>query len=112
MKTLLIGALALSLMSGASAMAQSGYRHDNRPAQVQNGNGQHRGWGQDRGAGYTWRRGQRMGYNDWASAQRIDYRSHKLRRPPRGYEWRQSNGQYVLGALATGMIISAMVGNR
>jgi Ni/Co efflux regulator RcnB len=66
----------------------------------------HNGWGQDRGAGYHWRRGQRMGYNDWRSAPPVDYRARHLRAPPRGYEWRQVNGQYVLAAAATGLIAS------
>jgi len=50
-----------------------------------------------------------MGYNDWNGAQRVDYRQHHLRQPPEGYEWRESNGQYVLGAIATGVIASAII---
>jgi len=71
--------------------------------------GEHRGWGQDYGGGHHWRRGQRMGYNDWQGAQRVDYRRHHLRRPPQGYEWRESNGQYILGAVATGVILSILL---
>ena len=52
-----------------------------------------------------------MGYNDWNSAPRIDYREHHLRRPPYGYEWRESNGQYVLAAVATGAIMSIILSN-
>ena len=108
MNKLLIGALALSLMAGTAAMAQSGgYGHDDH--QGQPANVQHRGWAQDRGDSYQWKRGQRMGYNDWAHAQPVDYRVNHLRRPPHGYEWRQSNGQYVLGAVATGLIASAII---
>ena len=33
-----------------------------------------------------------MGYNDWSGARVIDYREHRLRQPPRGYEWREANG--------------------
>jgi Ni/Co efflux regulator RcnB len=36
----------------------------------------------------------------------VDYRARHLRAPPRGYEWRQVNGQYVLAAAATGLIAS------
>jgi len=71
----------------------------------------HAGWGQDQGAGHHWNSGERMGYNDWSGAQRIDYRQHHLRHPPRGYEWRESNGQYVLGAVATGVIASMIIDN-
>ena len=49
------------------------------------------GWARDRGDVYRWQRGERMGYNDWNRAERIDYRRHHLRKPPRGYEWRRSN---------------------
>ena len=72
--------------------------------------GQHRGWGQDYGnAGHHWNRGERMGYSDWQDAPRVDYRARHLRRPPYGYEWRESNGQYVLAAVATGLIASIII---
>lgn len=67
------------------------------------------GWAQDRGDAYRWQRGERMGYNDWNRAERIDYRRHHLRKPPRGYEWRRSNDQYVLAAVATGVITSIIL---
>jgi Ni/Co efflux regulator RcnB len=77
-----------------------GERHDN---------GRHRGWGQDYNGGHQWRRGERMGYNDWNGAQHINYREHHLRRPPYGYEWRQANGNYILAAIATGLIASIIM---
>ena len=109
MNKLLIGALALSLVAGSAAVAQPrGYNEAWHGGQ--NDNSPHRGWGQDRGANNQWRRGQRMGYNDWNSARPVgDYRAHNRRRPGRGYEWRESNGQYVLGAVATGLIVSTII---
>jgi Ni/Co efflux regulator RcnB len=53
-----------------------------------------------------------MGYNDWQHATPVDYRAHHLNAPPRGYEWRQSNGQYVLAAVATGAIASIILANH
>ena len=53
-----------------------------------------------------------MGYNDWNGARPVDYRQHRLRRPPRGYEWRESNGRYVMVAIATGLIASIILNNR
>ncbi len=50
-----------------------------------------------------------MGYNDWNNASRLDYRAHHLRHPPRGYEWREVNGRYVLAAVATGVIASIIL---
>ena len=67
------------------------------------------GWGHDQGAGHQWSKGEHMGRNDWQSAQPVDYRAHHLRAPPRGYEWRQSGGQYVLAAVATGAIASIIL---
>ena len=116
MKTIVIGALALSLAAASAASAQPrpyAEAWQNNGAHSDNGdrhdNGLHRGWSKDRGENHRWARGQRMGYNDWRSARQIDYREHHLRAPPRGYEWRESNGQYVLGAVATGLIVSAII---
>ena len=67
------------------------------------------GWGHDQGPGHQWSKGEHMGQNDWNSAQPVDYRAHHLRAPPRGYEWRQSGGQYVLAAVATGAIASIIL---
>jgi Ni/Co efflux regulator RcnB len=102
MKKILIGAIALSLAGASMATAQP---YDNRM------NGPHPGWGQDYGAGHGWRRGERMGYNDWSGAPVVDYRIHRLRHPPRGYEWRESNGRYVMVAIATGVIASIILSN-
>lgn len=55
-----------------------------------------------------WRRGHRMNPEDWNRGERIDYRRHHLRRPRRGYEWRQVDGNYVLAAVATGLISSVI----
>lgn len=134
MKKLMIGATILALLASPVAIAQSGnqrshrgeiVQRDNRSdgdhngAQWRNGrwynedgrsdNGRHRGWSRDRGHGYNWGRGQRMGYNDWRYAQRIDYRRYNLRQPPRGYEWRRNNDRFILGAIATGVIMSVIL---
>jgi Ni/Co efflux regulator RcnB len=38
----------------------------------------------------------------------VDYRSHHLRHPPRGYQWVQADNNYVLVAVATGLIASVI----
>jgi len=108
MNKTLLGAMALSLVGASVATAQPDNRGPDRQHGAQAG-GQHSGWGQDRGSGHKWNRGERMGYNDWSGAQRVDYRRRHLRRPPNGYEWRESNGQYVLAAVATGLIASIIL---
>ncbi len=62
---------------------------------------------------HAWRRGDRVPayYRDrW---QRVDYRHYRhLRAPPRGYHWvRDDRGDYLLVAIATGVILSAILSN-
>jgi Ni/Co efflux regulator RcnB len=109
MKSILISAMALSVALGSVASAQP-YGHDRDHGRDGRGDAhdQHR-WGQDYGGNHHWRRGERIGYNDWQSAHVVDYHQHHLRRPPRGYEWRETNGNYVLAAVATGVIASIIL---
>jgi hypothetical protein len=58
---------------------------------------------------HSYNRGERIERDDWSSTQPVDYRAQHLRPPPRGYEWREVNGQYVLAAVATGLILSIML---
>jgi Ni/Co efflux regulator RcnB len=41
-----------------------------------------------------------------------DWRGHRLAAPPRGYHWVQTGGDYVLAAIATGVIASILLNNR
>jgi Ni/Co efflux regulator RcnB len=56
-----------------------------------------------------WKKGYHMKSEDWHRAQPVDYRQYHLNAPPRGYEWRSVDGNYVLAAVATGVIASAIV---
>jgi Ni/Co efflux regulator RcnB len=40
-----------------------------------------------------------------------NWRAHRLSAPPRGYHWVQVGGDYVLAAVATGIIASVLLGN-
>ena len=40
-----------------------------------------------------------------------DWRGHHLSAPPRGYHWIQNGGDYLLVAIATGVITSMVLGN-
>lgn len=105
MKALILALAASALVAGAAGSADAqNHGYDN--------NSQHAGWASDRGGDHHWRRGERMGYNDWSSAQPVDYRQHHLRHPPRGYEWRESNGRYVMAAVATGVIASMILNDH
>lgn len=68
------------------------HRHDYRPAYK------------------VWARGDRLGY--WGDRYAVvDYRSHHLKAPPRGYHWVQDDrGDFILAAIATGLIASVILG--
>lgn len=56
-----------------------------------------------------WRRGGHIRHEDWDRGREVDWRSRHLRQPPRGYEWREVDGNYVLAAVATGLISSVII---
>lgn len=133
MKRLAITAIALSLLAGTAANAVP-QRHDDR------GNGRyeqnryddrrddrrdHRADRRDDRRDYRAdRRDDRREYRRWARGQRLDaryrgngyyvsdYHRHGLRAPPRGYRWQRVNDQYVMAAIATGLIASVIIANR
>jgi Ni/Co efflux regulator RcnB len=55
-----------------------------------------------------WKKGAKMRDEDWQRGEHVDYRERHLRAPPHGYEWRQVDGNYVLAAVATGVIASVV----
>ena len=56
-----------------------------------------------------WHKGARINHDDWNRGQQVDWHSHHLQSPPRGYEWRQVDGNYVLAAAATGIIAATII---
>lgn len=73
------------------------------------------GWGEERrwnGAGpdHSFRRGDRLPER-YRNHQYVvnNYREHHLRPPPRGYHWVQTGGDYVLAAIATGVIADLII---
>ncbi|HWM60639.1 MAG TPA: RcnB family protein [Rhizomicrobium sp.] len=122
MKRLLIATTALTLLlapiSAAFAQDRDNNRHDDnrggnsmmmqgrdngRQDNYRGNNGQHRGW----------YKGGRIERNDWDRGQRVnDYRRYHLQRPPRGYEWRRVDNNYILAAAATGLIAGLVLANH
>lgn len=109
--------------SGAAAIAQDrgpgrGPDRDDdrgRPGQMQKEKPAPRGpqhGPQDRGAGpdHNFRKGGRLP-SEYRSKQYVvnDWRSHRLSAPPRGYQWVQTGGDYVLVAVATGLIAQILL---
>ncbi|HBF50550.1 MAG TPA: hypothetical protein DDX04_09515 [Massilia sp.] len=67
-----------------------------------------------RGAGprHDLYRGNRLPANYHHKQYVVDnWRSHRLSAPPRGYHWVQVGNDYVLAAIATGIIASVLLGN-
>ena len=91
--TLVAGGLAF----GSAASAAPDHRNDRH-------NESHR-------SHTDWHKGGKIQRADWNRGHRVDYRSHHLRQPPRGYEWREVDGNYVLAAAATGLIASIILSN-
>jgi Ni/Co efflux regulator RcnB len=105
MKRTLMAALAVVMtVTAPAAFAQPGRDHD-------------RDHDRDRGRGdfhrhAEWKRGYHMRHEDWSRGRAIDWRARHLRAPPRGYEWREVDGNYVLAAAATGIIASIIANSR
>jgi Ni/Co efflux regulator RcnB len=59
---------------------------------------------------HNWRRGGRIP-DEYRSRQYVvnDWHRHGLRQPPRGYEWVQVGGDYVLVAIASGIIAQLLL---
>jgi Ni/Co efflux regulator RcnB len=55
-----------------------------------------------------WKKGSKIRDEDWKRGEHIDYKERHLRAPPSGYEWREVDGNYVLAAIATGVIASVV----
>jgi len=55
-----------------------------------------------------WKKGAKIRDEDWKRGEHVDYKERHLRAPPRGYEWREVDGNYVLAAVATGVIASVV----
>jgi Ni/Co efflux regulator RcnB len=66
--------------------------------------------GRGAGPGHNFYRGDRL---PWEYRQRTyvveDWRGHHLSAPPRGYHWVQAGGDYVLVAIATGVILQLLL---
>lgn len=100
-----VASLVLFAISAAplAASAQRNDRRDNRRDDYRDAHHQH----------YVrhneWRRGYHMRPEEWNRGERVDdWRAYHLSAPPRGYEWREVDGNYVLAAAATGIVASVI----
>jgi len=127
MKRLIITTLAATLLAGTAlsgtAMA-AGQRYDDhdrgRYDQRRDDRHDRRDYGHSRREAAH----ERRDYRRWERGQRLDaryrdnryyvsdWRRHGLRAPPRGYRWQRVDDNYILAAVATGLIASVIIANH
>lgn len=85
-KTFALAILSASLSGGVAALAQ-----DHPDSRDNHSYVEHR----------EWKRGAAIKHEDWDRGDKVDYHQYHLNAPPRGYEWRMVDGQYVLANSST-----------
>lgn len=117
-KPILASVVVASLACGNAAFAQRDTRDDQHPAtpqpramQQRHNMPDHSGPGA--GPNHNFYKGERLS-NEYHNNNYVvdDWRAHGLRQPPRGYHWVQTGADYVLVAVATGIIADLLLGNR
>lgn len=102
------------------AQAKGHYKHDDRHRDRRDWERDHRrderrdgGYDHRRGAGpeHRWVKGYRVP-PQYRGPQYVvhDWRGHRLSAPPRGYQWVQYGGDYMLVAIASGVIAQLILG--
>ena len=81
-RTALALAALSATLSGGLAFAQDRDHHDNDNHKYV----EH----------HEWKKGAQIKHEDWDRGEKGDYHQYHLNAPPRGYEWRLIDGNYVL----------------
>ena len=103
-KAIVTAIMAMSLTTAGIACADE---HNDRGRDEK---GQHQE--RERGAGpnHAYHKGDRLPPEEHSERYVVkDWRSHNLRAPPNGYHWVQSGNDYVLAAIATGVIADLLL---
>jgi len=126
-RTILYAAIAASLGLSSAAFAQEygnqdrDHRGDQRWEQRNDQRAQghdnrydnrmgNRGYEERAYNAHEWHRGDRLP-SEYRNRQYVvnDWRGHRLSAPPRGYQWVQVGNDYVLAAIATGIIANLII---
>jgi Ni/Co efflux regulator RcnB len=113
MKNILLTAAALALLAAplGSAFAQPDRHDDHRgnTMTMDRHDDHHDNAMMMHAPNHDWRKGGRIERADWNRGARVsDWNRYHLSRPPRGYEWRRVDNNYVLAAVAGGLIASVI----
>jgi Ni/Co efflux regulator RcnB len=125
-KSMAVAAAALAMcMAAGSAFAQDRGHDRGHDRGNDQGHGNHYYGREDYRPGRHFdRRGYPQPHAEWRRGGRVpqeyrgrnyvvnDYRAYQLQAPPRGYQWVGVGGDYVLAAIATGLIAQIIVGNQ
>jgi Ni/Co efflux regulator RcnB len=118
MKLQHVSALLAALMMAVPVVSMADDHHDHDRAEHAHPGDRpdwdHPGYRHDyyRGVGphHEWQRGNRLPSEYRGHRYEVrDWRGHHLSAPPRGYHWVQVNGDYVLAAVATGVILDTLL---
>ncbi|MFM0001174.1 RcnB family protein [Paraburkholderia dipogonis] len=129
MKSRIIAPLLIASLLGTSVAAFAQPHHDDHGNGQSSHNKPNPGHGAPHGKGHgpaphDASRGGPGGpipHNDWHKGERLpaeyrdhnyvvdDWHGHGLQAPPRGYQWVGVNGDYVLAAIATGVIANVLL---
>lgn len=129
MKTIIGAAIVLTLLGSPAAFAQTAYRSQQQQIEVQNRNSaeprDQNGFGQDLQRSDQANRSNEIRDNPhWSRGDKLppqyrtnqyvvsDWKNNNLRKPPRGYHWVRANNQYVLAAVASGVISDIIMDTR
>jgi Ni/Co efflux regulator RcnB len=117
MKRLVLATAALTLLAAPFGLAFAQDHHDDHPGNTMSmdRHDDHPGNSMmmHAAAGHAWHKGDRIGNDDWSRGARIsDYGHYHLSRPPHGYEWRRVDNNYVLAAVAGGLVASVIAASN
>ena len=110
MKRTLVGALMLATLAGAVTASQAAAQPGREMRQDRGGD--RHGARQDQHQGRHWRQGDRLDRRYGSYAVVNDWNTRRLPPPRRGYHWVRSGDDYVLAALAGGLIASVIAANN
>jgi Ni/Co efflux regulator RcnB len=112
MKRIILCTLAVTMLATPAAYAQQGPGGNHRGDRYEQSYGgrydDHRGpQKQVQKKRQHWSKGQRVPKE---YRRNVDYRRHNLKAPPRGYQWVENDGQYLMIGIATGLIAAIAAG--
>jgi Ni/Co efflux regulator RcnB len=113
MKRFIIAAAALTLLASPVFAQDNDHRDEHRSDSMTMNHRDDHPNSMMMQAHHDWHKGDRIGRDDWGRGEHVaDYHQYHLSRPPHGYEWRRVDNNYVLAAVAGGLIASVIAASH